>query len=88
MAKVKTLSLPEFIAAERGNAAHLAAELGVHKTQITNWAKGRAPIAPHRCVAIENATGGIVPRQKLRSDWREIWPELAQPCKCAKTHKA
>lgn len=87
MAKVKTLSLPEYIAAERGNAGHLAAALGVHKTQISNWAKGRAPIAPQRCVAIERVTDGLVPRQKLRDDWREIWPELVNGCKCNKHAK-
>jgi DNA-binding transcriptional regulator YdaS (Cro superfamily) len=31
------------------------------------------------CVRIEEATGGKVTRQALRSDWREIWPELRPP---------
>lgn len=70
------MKLDEYIRAERGNAAALAAFMQVHKTQITNWAMGRAPIAPHRCVAIEQFTEGAVTRQELRDDWQLIWPEL------------
>lgn len=32
--------------------------------------------SPELCVRIERATHGVVPRQFLRSDWSEIWPEL------------
>jgi len=28
------------------------------------------------CVSIERETSGEVTRKDLRSDWREIWPEL------------
>lgn len=84
MAKVKQLTLPEYIASERGRAAALASALGVHKTQISNWASGRSRPGARYCVEIERATGGAVSRQKLRDDWRVIWPELLEPCRCPK----
>lgn len=50
--------------------------------QIRQWQHGygdRKP-SPANCVAIERATEGVVTRQDLRpDDWRDIWPELANP---------
>jgi DNA-binding transcriptional regulator YdaS (Cro superfamily) len=47
--------------------------------QIRQWQHGysdRAP-SPENCVAIEQATGGVVMRWDLRpDDWHRIWPEL------------
>ncbi len=33
-------------------------------------------LGPALCVSIERASGGQVRRADLRSDWRQIWPEL------------
>jgi len=33
-------------------------------------------LGPALCVSIERASGGQVSRADLRSDWRQIWPEL------------
>jgi len=46
--------------------------------QIRHWRDGvRRPI-PKTAVALEQATGGKVPRQVwYPDDWRETWPELA-----------
>jgi len=35
-------------------------------------------LGPALCVSIERASGGHVRRVDLRSDWRQIWPELDQ----------
>ena len=35
-------------------------------------------LGPALCVSIERASGGQVRRADLRSDWRQIWPELDQ----------
>lgn len=54
--------------------------------QIRQWQHhyaDRIP-SPVNCVAIEQATGGLVTRRDLRpNDWASIWPELA-----AATHPA
>lgn len=36
-------------------------------------------LAPAVCVRIERLSGGRVSRRTLRSDWRDIWPELTLP---------
>lgn len=47
--------------------------------QIRQWRHGykRRRPSPRNCLAIEVATGGLVRRQDLRSDWVDIWPDLA-----------
>lgn len=59
-----------------GGAAKLAALLGVSAQAISNWKERGVPI--ERCLAIERFTEGAVTRKDLRSDWRDIWPELGQ----------
>jgi DNA-binding transcriptional regulator YdaS (Cro superfamily) len=83
------MTLSEYIRAARGNAVALAGALGVHKSQISNWARpfdpdGKNMIPPARCVEIERATQGAVTRKELRPDWETIWPELAAPCSSKK----
>jgi DNA-binding transcriptional regulator YdaS (Cro superfamily) len=82
------MTLSEYIRAARGNAVALAAALGVHKTQISNWANPKNTIPPARCVEIEKVTG-VVTRKDLRpDDWETIWPELATPCSGKKTPRS
>lgn len=57
----------------------LAQRLGVTQGAISQWLKGTRPIPINRCVEIERITGGLVTRQELRTDWANIWPELAAP---------
>lgn len=48
--------------------------------QIRHWRDGIRRPKPITAVAMERATEGKVPRQVwYPDDWREIWPELAQP---------
>ena len=71
------MTLSDYIKAHRGNATALAAALGVHKTQISNWAASNPMPPPARCVAIESATLNAVSRRDLRpDDFASIWPEL------------
>jgi len=64
---------------ERGAAARLAAAIGAHAPDVSNWAKGTRPVPTHYGAAIEKATGGQVTRKELFPDsWQRIWPELAR----------
>ncbi|PXW28233.1 transcriptional regulator [Paraburkholderia caballeronis] len=44
----------------------------------------RSLLGEKLCALLDRESGGAVPRQDLRPDWRQIWPELAQeslpPC--------
>lgn len=62
----------------RATQRELAAKLGITPVLINQWANGKRPIPPERCVEIERATNGEVTRPELRpDDWERIWPELA-----------
>lgn len=71
-----TMTLSEYIKAARGNGRALADKLGISPSVLSQIAANSEGTSPARCVAIENATGGLVTRRDLRRDWREIWPEL------------
>lgn len=60
----------------QGSYTGLAKQLGKSKTYITKLAHSQITIHPKRCVEIERITHKEVMRWDLRSDWREIWPEL------------
>lgn len=57
-----------------GGASKLADLIGVSIQTLSNWRGRGIPI--ERCVAIEQACGGVITRRDLRADWAEIWPEL------------
>lgn len=59
-----------------GGASKLADLIGVSIQTLSNWRGRGIPI--ERCVAIEQATGGVVTRRDLRDDWQSIWPELKE----------
>lgn len=62
----------------RGAKSRLAAQVGGHASDVSDWLAGHRPVPVHRCAAIERATGGAVTRRDLRpDDWAQIWPELA-----------
>lgn len=83
------MTLSEYIKAKRGNASALAKTLDISLSSLSQIAHNSEGTSPARCVAIEQATGGAVTRKDLRSDWAEIWPELAAPycCKAKKQAK-
>lgn len=74
-----TTNLKAYLATrDRSVSAQLAETLGISASFLYQMASGHAQISPARCVAIENATGGAVTRQRMRpDDWHMIWPELA-----------
>jgi DNA-binding transcriptional regulator YdaS (Cro superfamily) len=51
-----------------GGQAKLAVELGISPQAVSQWVKGRRPIPPGKCIAIEKASGGRVTRNDLRPD--------------------
>jgi DNA-binding transcriptional regulator YdaS (Cro superfamily) len=62
-----------------GGMTKFAKDLGMSKSQLSQYAsswRGAAP-GPALCVRIERLSEGKVTRRELRSDWRDIWPELA-----------
>lgn len=70
------MNLKNYLASlERGAATKLAAKLGISISYLSQLASGKAPISAARCVAIEQATDGVVSRKELRDDWQSIWPE-------------
>ena len=76
MLKFKSMKQDDYIKANR--PAGLIKKLGLNPTVLWQWRKGVRSVSPADCVRIEKATGGVVSRQDLRSDWREIWPELTE----------
>ncbi|RKP56385.1 hypothetical protein D7S86_08285 [Pararobbsia silviterrae] len=63
-----------------GGKAALARLTGVKPQTVQQWANGERPVAPVRCVLIEQATKGEITRRDLRpSDWAAHWPELTAP---------
>jgi len=78
------MNLPDYLSAERGRAAKLAATIGVTPVMVSQWASSVKPVPAERCVSIEQATAGAVTRKDLRpDDWQRIWPELADATKAA-----
>lgn len=70
-----TMTLSDYLKAERGRTNTLAALLGVSASLVTQWGNGKR-VAAERCIAIEKATGGAVSRRELRpADWQLIWPD-------------
>ncbi len=71
------MNLTDYVKAERGRGAAIAAAAGVHPVMVSQWVSGLKPVPLERCVAIEQATSGAVTRRDLRpDDWHRIWPEL------------
>lgn len=71
------MDLKNYITAERGRAATLAAIINVSPSYLSQLISGASAISPERCVEIERATDGAVTRKDLRpDDWQKIWPEL------------
>jgi DNA-binding transcriptional regulator YdaS (Cro superfamily) len=70
------MKLRDYLNAERGASARLAAQLEVSPSFLSQMAAGDAAISPARCVLIEKYTEGVVTRKDLRHDWMDIWPEI------------
>jgi len=61
-----------------GGRDRLADALHVTISAIGNWKSRGVPL--DQCAKLERATAGTVTRRDLRpKDWRDIWPELADP---------
>lgn len=76
------MQLATYFSKARGAQAELARALGVPQSLPSAWAapdpKKRRPVPIRHCHAIVQSTNGAVTLRDLRTDWREIWPELAQ----------
>lgn len=72
------MNLLEYVQTQEPQSA-LAEKLGITPVLINQWANGKRPVPPNRCVAIERVTAGAVTRPELRDDWQSIWPELVIP---------
>lgn len=56
-----------------------ALRCGTTVGHLNNVMYGYKAANPWLAVAIERETGSAIKRQDLRDDWRDLWPELAQP---------
>lgn len=64
---------------ERGAASALAEKLEISLSYLSQLASGRSSLSAERCVAIEQATNGVVTRKDLRpNDFWRIWPDLSK----------
>ncbi|MGV3679794.1 MAG: transcriptional regulator [Acidovorax sp.] len=64
----------------RGAHARLAADIGAHRPDLSDWITGARKVPSHRCSAIESASGGQVTVEELRPDLRWIRiPDAAWP---------
>jgi len=71
------MNLSDYVKAERGRGAAVAAFVGVHPVMVSQWASGIKAVPAERCADVEAATAGAVTRRELRpEDWHRIWPEL------------
>ena len=70
------MNLHEYLKDRSGNAMRLAQAIGVNQSYLSQMMTGKRAISPIRCVKIEQFTGGLILREELRDDWREVWPEL------------
>jgi DNA-binding transcriptional regulator YdaS (Cro superfamily) len=71
--------LKQWLSAEHGRGSALARQLGVPASFVSKMAAGDKPVPVEHGAGIEAFTGGAVSRQQLfPSDWKRIWPELAQ----------
>jgi len=72
------MELKPFIqTSRRGTAKRLADGLGISPSYLSQIAAKENLRTPELCVKIETLTLGAVPRQHLRTNWREVWPELS-----------
>ena len=62
------MKLAEYIDMKRGNAADLAKALGVNRTLIYKWARGKRLVPTTRCLMIARATSGLVSCEEMRPD--------------------
>lgn len=72
------MKLKDFIKTMRTETERVefAGRCGTTYSYLKMVSYGAKPCAPRLAVAIEENTCGLVKRQELRSDWRDIWPEL------------
>jgi len=61
-----------------GGQTALAIAIGVKPPTVNQWITGDRPIPPLRCVQIEKAVNSKITRKELRSDWKNLWPELLE----------
>lgn len=65
------MTLREYLSRHHGAGARLAAQLGVHRIQVSNWATGKRRVPLEHCIPIERATGGAVTCEELRVDYAD-----------------
>lgn len=75
------MKLSEYLSAERGRGACIAAALDVAPQQIYQWASGSRGIPAEHCPAIERATNGAVRCEDLRPDvdWAYLREAASSP---------
>jgi DNA-binding transcriptional regulator YdaS (Cro superfamily) len=72
------MNLLKYLEFKSISQSDFAKSIEVSPGMLNQWLSGHRPIAPAKCVLIEQHTGGQVTRKELRpDDWKQLWPELA-----------
>lgn len=56
----------------------LARQVDVSETYLWMCLTGRKNARPGLATQIEQVSNGRIKRWQLRTDWRDVWPELAE----------
>lgn len=56
----------------------LAALIGTSDKYLYLCLSGRKNMSAAMAARVERESDGVIKRQQLRRDWRDIWPELAE----------
>jgi DNA-binding transcriptional regulator YdaS (Cro superfamily) len=71
------MNLTKYLEIKQISQSDFAKSIDVSPGMLSQWLSGHRPIAPAKCVSIEQTTNGQVSRKDLRpDDWKSIWPEL------------
>lgn len=71
------MNLLKYLEEKAISQSDFAKSIEVSPGMLSQWLSGHRPIAPAKCVLIEQNTRGQVSRKELRpDDWKQIWPEL------------
>jgi DNA-binding transcriptional regulator YdaS (Cro superfamily) len=72
------MDLKTFIqTSKRGTAKRLSEQMGISASYLSQVASSENLRTPEMCVQIERLTLGAVPRQHLRTNWMDVWPEIS-----------
>ena len=71
------MTLTDYIQTHWRSSSAFAESLGLSLSAVSMWASGARRVPMHRCLQIEEASGGLVRRETLRPDLK--WKRTPKP---------